>query len=309
MGQTDNKIRTNLLPPKKDVPFIVMLLPALIIVLIFSYLQMIGILVAFKDYAPRKGIFGSPWAASGGFQNFIDIVKTPGMPKSIWNTFYLSILSLCINFPAPVIFALLLEEVRSRVFKSTVQTISYLPYFLSWAAVTGMGLSLLSQYGIINDIIVKLGGERTIFLGDGKYFLPVYLIINVWKTVGWNSIVYLSAISGISQDLYEAARIDGAGRFKQVINITLPELVPTMMILLIMNLGAVFGSNFELVYGLQNDIAWNTEVISTVVYKYGIKEGAYGLSTALGLMQGVVSLILTLLANKLSDKISNVSMW
>ena len=305
---TQVKQKKKRLPRRDDVPFLVMLAPGVIITLLFAYLPMVGLVVAFKDYTPRDGIFGSPWATAGGFGNFVEIFQTPGLPLAIWNTFWWNFLSLLISFPAPIILALLLNELRCRTFKRTVQTISYLPYFLSWISVTGIVQSLLSQYGVINDIIRVFGGERIVFLGDGKYFLPVYLLITVWKGMGWNSIIYLSAISGISLELYEAAKMDGAGYFKQAIFITVPSILPTIMLMLILNVGQLFGSNFELIYGLQN-VAWDTDVISTVVYKYGIREGEYGLSTALGLMQGVIALILTIGANKVSDKLSNVSMW
>lgn len=265
-------------------------------------------MVAFKDYKGKLGIFGSPWADMWGMANFVEIFTVPGLTDAIWNTLYWNILSLLIGFPLPILFALLLDEVRNKRFKSVVQTISYLPYFLSWIAVTGMASSLLSQYGIINDAIKAITGERIIFLGDKKYFLPVYLFLVVWKSVGWDSIIYLSSISSVAPELYEAARIDGAGRVKQVWHVTLPALVPTAMILLILKVGQLFGSNFELVYGLQNP-AWNEEVISTAVYNYGIGQGRYALATALGFAQGIVALVITMLANKISDKLTSISMW
>jgi putative aldouronate transport system permease protein len=293
---------------KSDAPHLLMTLPAMVLTFIFTYLPMFGLLIAFKEYKPKLGIIGSPWASEGGFFNFTEIFRAPGLSKAIWNTFYINLLTLVINFPAPLIFALSLNELLQKTFKRVIQTLSYLPYFLSWIAVTGMAMSILSQYGIINDALRAMGLSRVIFMSDPKVFLPVYLFVTVWKNIGWNSIIYLSAISAISPELYEAAYIDGAGRLRQTLNITLPALMPTAMILLILNVGQMFGSNFELVYGLQN-VWWNTEVISTVVYKAGIKEGEYGLTTALGLLQGVIALILTLGANSISKKVSSISMW
>ncbi|MDR0425757.1 MAG: ABC transporter permease subunit [Clostridiales bacterium] len=294
---------------RSDLPHILMTMPAVIVTFVFIYLPIFGLLIAFKDYSPKLGILGSPWAALSGFGNFAEIFKTPGLPEAIWNTFYINALTLLINFPAPLIFALFLNEIRQKMFKRVVQTVSYLPYFLSWIAVTSMVTTLLSQYGAINDFLKLIGLERTIFLDKGEFFLPTYILVTVWKGIGWNSIIYLSNISGISPELYEAARIDGAGRWKSVFHITLPALVPTAMILLIMSVGQIFGSNFELVYGLQNDISWNTEVISTVVYKFGLMQGKHSMTTALGLLQGVIALILTMGANQISQKVSSVSMW
>lgn len=294
---------------RSEVPFFILIAPAMILVFLFSYLPMFGLLLAFKDYDPLKGIFGSPFTDMYGFGNFAEIFKTPELAASIWNTLYMNVLSLVIDFPAPIIFALLLSEIGAKTFKKTVQTISYLPHFLSWAAITGMVTGLLGEYGAINDIIKKLGGERILFLEKEGMFLPVYLLTKVWQSVGWGSIIYLASIAGISQELYEAAEIDGAGRFMQVWHITLPGILPTALILLILDVGSIFGSNFELVYGLQNKIAWKTEVISTAVYKYGIGQAEYSLATALGLMQGLVALILTFGANTISKKVSSVSMW
>ena len=308
MENVQIKKKKNWLPKKADAPFIILLLPALITVIVFAYLPMSGLLIAFKDYNGKLGIFGSPWAENGGFSNFIEIFKTPGLPDAIINTLIWNVLTLLIGFPLPIVYALLLEEVKNKIFKSVTQTISYLPHFLSWIAITGMATSFLGEYGIINDIVKNITGDRIIFLGDEKYFLPVYLFLVVWQSLGWDSIIYISALSSVAPELYEAATIDGAGRFKQVIHISVPTLLPTMMILLIMKVGQLFGSNFELVYGLQNP-AWKDEVISTAVYNYGIGQGEYALATALGLLQGVIALIITMSANKISDKLTSVSMW
>lgn len=301
--KTKKKIRW--LPSKNDIPFLVLLLPALITVIMFAYLPMSGLVVAFKDYKAKLGIFGSPGV---GFDNFVQIFKTPGLPDAIWNTLYWNVFALLLGFPLPIVLALLLDEVHCMGFKRVTQTLSYLPHFLSWISVAGIAINLLGQYGIINDILYKISGERTLFLGDKDYFLPVYLFLIVWKNMGWDSILYISAMSSIDPTLYEAAKIDGASRFKQVWYVTVPGVLPTAMIMLIMKVGGLFNSNFDLVYGLQN-AAWDTEVISTAVYNYGVGQGQYSLATALGLMQGVIALIITLSANKISKKVSKVSMW
>ena len=179
------KHKWKILPHSSDIPFLLMIFPALVITVIFAYFPMMGLLVAFKDYVPKLGIFNSQWASSFGFQNFIDIFETPGLVDAIWNTFFLNILSLVVNFPMPIIFALLLEEVKNRAFKAGCQTISYLPHFLSMVAVTGISLNLISEYGMINDLLHAVTGERIIFMGDENWFVPIYIIIVTWKGMGW----------------------------------------------------------------------------------------------------------------------------
>jgi len=295
---------------RQDIPFYLLLLPAVLTVFIFSYMPMPGVIMAFKNLVPQDGMFGSPWAGKNGFEHFIYVFTTPTFVDAIWPTVWLNILSLLIRFPAPLIFALLLNELHKRIFKRTVQTISYLPYFLSWISVTGLATSLLDEFGIINDILLLFGrSDRILFLNNSKNFIPIYIFLSVWKSVGWGSIIYLATISGISPDLYEAATLDGANRFMRVWHITMPALLPTAMILLILEVGQLFGSNFELVYGLQNPY-FTTEVISTVIYKYGLdKSTMYEATTALNLVQSLVALTLTLGANWISKKASSVSLW
>lgn len=302
------KKKVRFLPSKNEIPFLLLLLPALVTVILFAYLPMSGLLIAFKDYKAKLGIFGSPWTDMSGLGNFVEIFKTPGLPEAILNTLVWNVLSIVLSFPLPIVLALLLDEVHNMPFKRVTQTISYLPHFLSWIAVSGMAINLLGQYGLINDFVFKFTGERIIFLGDKSYFLPVYLFLIVWKNMGWDSILYISAMSSIDPTLYEAAKIDGASRVKQVWHITVPGVLPTAMIMLIMKVGGLFNSNFDLVYGLQN-AAWDTDVISTAVYKFGVGQGQYSLATALGLLQGIVALIITMSANKVSKAVSNVSMW
>lgn len=287
------------------------LLPPLVIVILFRYLPMMGLLLAFKDWEARLGIFGSPWTSEYGFGNFIELFRTPDFSQAIWNTLYFNAVTILIDFPLPIILAILLTELGNKTFKKVTQTISYLPHFLSIAAVTGIVYNLLSEYGLINSMLYNVFGvkEGQTLLENPSAFLPVYVITYVWKGLGWGSIIYLAAICGISNDLYEAARIDGANRFQQILHVTLPGIAPTIGILLIMRMGTLFASNFELVYGLQNPIGWKDEVISTATYKFGIQGGQYALSTALGLLQGVIALILTFGANFISKKVSDISMW
>lgn len=293
----------------KNIPFYLILLPAVITVFVMQYLPMFGLLIAFKDYSAKAGIFGSPWADMSGFANFVEIFETPAFMDAVWNTFWLNVLSLLFSFPAPIILALLINEVGHTSFKRTVQTISYLPHFLSVAAVTTMVNQLLNSYGLLNAVLQPLGLEPIYLLKDADAFVPTYVITDIWRTVGWGTIVYLATITGINSDLYEAAQIDGANRFQQVMSITLPSILPTTMILLIMKMGTLFGSSFEMVYGLQNPVAWKDDVIATAIYKFGINQSQYEVATALGLMQGVIAFSLTFIANTISKKVANISMW
>lgn len=294
---------------KKNIPFYLILLPAVITVFMMQYLPMFGLLIAFKDYKVRDGIFGSSWAGMHGFANFVQIFKTPAFLDAVWNTLRLNVLSLLFSFPAPIVLALLINEISHTGFKRTVQTISYLPHFLSIAAVTTIVNQLLGNYGMLNALLKTIGLKPIYLLEKESAFVPTYVITDIWQTVGWGTIVYLATITGINSDLYEAAQIDGANRFQQVLKITLPSLLPTTMILLIMKMGTLFGSSFEMVYGLQNPVAWTEDVIATAIYKYGIGQGEYAVSTALGLLQGVIAFSLTFIANFISKKVSNVSMW
>ena len=296
---------------KADIPFYLLLLPALVIVILFKYLPMSGLILAFKDWDAKLGLFGSPWTDHFGFGNFIRLFQTPEFVDSILNTLYFNVVTILFEFPAPIIFAILINEIANKPFKRVTQTISYLPHFLSMAAVTGIVNGLLSQYGLVNSMLNTLFNmqEGQELLRNEGAFLPVYVLTSIWKNVGWGTIVYLAAICGLNNDLFEAAEIDGAGRFKQILYITIPGILPTVGILLILKMGTLFASNFELVYGLQNPIAWKDEVIATAVYKFGIGSGEYSMSTALGLMQGVIALILTFGTYWISKKVSNISMW
>ena len=293
---------------RKYMPLYIMLIPGLLSVFIFSYCTFPGVIIAFKDYNMFKGIFGSPWA---GFSHFKDIFTLPEFSLSIWNTLKLSFLNMIFGQPVPIIFALLLNEIRCSKYKRVVQTVSYLPHFLSTMAIIGMSYALFSTYGIVNDVRVLLfgeGTERVKFLAQQSFFVPNIVGTTVWAGFGWNSIIYLSAIAGIDAQLYEAAQVDGANRFKQCLHITLPCILPTFVMLFIMQIGNLLRDSFDLVYGLQNAYI-DYETISTTVYKQGIVAGNYSISTALGLFQGVIGLILVLTANKISKSVNDIGLW
>lgn len=283
----------------------VLLLPALVLVIFFNYLPLFGITIAFQDYnvfSPEK----STWI---GLRNFREIFANPALLSAIFNTLYVSILNLLICFPAGILLALLMNEVKSVLLKKTFQTITYLPHFLSWISIVGIATTLYARSGVINDILVWLtGGERVLFLAQQNLFVPNLILLTLWQGVGWSSVIYFAAICGVDESLYEAAKIDGAGRLKQTIHVTLPAIVPTIVIMLLWQCAKLFSDNFELVYGLQNAFI-DFEVVQTIIYHQGIVGGNYQMSTAFGLFQGVINLIVLLLANGMTKRISDVGMF
>ncbi|TLS48342.1 sugar ABC transporter permease [Paenibacillus antri] len=293
---------------RRDRAFYMLLAPAILIVFVFAYMPIPGILVAFKDYKVLRGFWGSEWV---GLANIEKIFVLPNMILAIWNTFWISLLSLVFLFPAPIALALLLNEVRVQLFKRVVQTLFYLPHFLSWISVIGIAYAFYSIYGPLNDLRVALGGEgteRIMFMAEQSMFVPNVILLNLWKEVGWGTIIFLAAIASVDPQLYEAAHMDGANRLQQAWHITLPSIMPTVMILLILQLGNLFNVNFELIYGLQNPFI-NFEVIQTIVFKFGIQQGSYAIATALGFVQGIIALVLTIAANYGAKKASGVGIW
>lgn len=285
--------------------FYVLLSPALIATFVFAYIPIPGIVGAFLDYDIYGGYFNSPFV---GLKHFKEIFEMPMLASSIPNTVKLSVLMLICTFPCPIILALLFNELRPGLFKRVVQTISYLPNFLSWISIIGLAYTFYDTYGTLNNLRVFLFGpdtERVIFVSLQAFFIPNLIILSIWKGVGWGSIVYLASIASIDPNLYEAAKIDGANRWQQVIHITIPGIFPMINIFLILSLGGLFSSNFELVYGMQNPFI-NFETIDTVVFKQGILGQSYSLATAVGFMQGVVAFLLVAGANKLSKMLNGV---
>lgn len=287
-----------------------MILPALIAVLVFLYLPFFGIILAFKDFNIYDGIWGSPWV---GFDNFKLIFNQPEMLHAIKNTLVLSLVNIFGGYPFPILLAILVNELWSTKFKKVVQTVTYLPHFLSWVSITGLVYTMLSLEGSFNQVLTTLMGEgyeAKNFLMDSKFFVPIAFWTNIWKSTGWSSVIFLAAITGIDPALYEAAAMDGAGKLRQIWHITLPGIKTVLIIVFIMNMGSLFASNFELVYGLQNVYTIDdTEVINTLIYRTGIQNGNYSVATAFGLSQGIITVTLILLANFFSKKISEVSIW
>ena len=252
-----------------------------------------------------------PWAKKHGFEYFIKAFKNKDFLYALRNTVCLNLLDLLLGFPAPIIFALILNELCFKNFKRVVQTIAYMPHFLSWVIISSLALQLFAPNGgLINMLIKDLGGEAIPFLNESKHWVGTYIGLGIWQSFGWNSIVYLAAIAGINPELYEAASVDGAGRFRKMWHITLPGIRPTIVVLLIMNLGNILGSSFDRPFALQNNLVMNVaDVLSTFVYRTGIKGLQFSLTTAVGLFQSVVGVFFLLMANWISRKLGERGIW
>ena len=290
--------------------YVLLFLPMLYLI-IFKYVPMKYVLVAFKKYSIVQKLGEMPWADNHGMQYFIQAFKNKDFLRALRNTVTLNLLDLVIGFPVPIIFALILNELPFKRFKKAVQTITYMPHFLSWVIIYGLAIQLFTPTnGLVNMFITKLGGEAVPFLNDPGKWVGTYIFLGIWQSFGWNSIIYLAAIAGISPELYEAASVDGAGRFRKIWHITLPGIKGTIIVLLVMALGNIIGSGFDRPFALQNNLVMkNAEVISTFVYKNGIKGLQFSLTTAVGLFQSVVGVIFLLFANWLARKLGERGIW
>lgn len=285
-------------------------LPAVLWIIVFNYIPMYGIIIAFQDYTPFHGVIHSPWL---GFDNFRELFNDPTFRESLTNTFVISIVKLVFGFPAPILLALMLNELMFKRFKRIVQSLSYLPYFVSWVLVVGLMYTLLDpENGVVSKLLVHLHliGSDTMLMGNEHSFLTLVVFTEIWKSIGWNSIIYLAAIAGIDPQLYEAATVDGANRFKRVWHITLPALKPTIIILLILSVGGLINSNFDQLYLMQNSMTQDAaNVLSVYSYKMGLVSGRFSYATAIGLFQSVVAFVLMYAANYSSRKITKESLF
>lgn len=281
--------------------YALMVLP-LLFIFIFKYGAYFGLTIAFKDYKVAKGFADSEWV---GFEIFEKVFRHRDFGKSVWNTLLLNILDLVFSFPMPIILALILNEIRCKWFKKLTQTLLYLPHFLSWVIIGALAYQLFSlSNGVVNNLITNMGGSPIPFLQDDTWWLISYILIGVWQSMGWGTIIYLAAITGVNPELYEAARVDGAGRWKQCLHVTLPCIRSTIVTLLIMNLGKVMQGSFERIYALMNAKATEyTTTIPVLVYRWGIEGGKFSEATALGLFQSVIGLILVLLADFIAKRL------
>lgn len=284
-----------------------MTLPVILYFLVFHYVPMFGILMAFQNYKPALGLLKSEWV---GFQHFINFFQSDNFFRVIKNTLVLSIYDLIFAFPAPIILALLLNEVHNKPFKKTVQTISYLPYFLSMVVICGIIRDFTASNGPITAIVTAVTGKTGNLLSMPEMFRPIFITTNIWQMVGYNSIIYLAALSQIDDTQYEAAVIDGAGYWKQCLHVTLPGIAPTIIIMLILRVGQLMSVNFEKVLLLYNQATYETsDVISTYVYRQGIINYNYGYSTAVGLFNSVIGFILIVTTNAISKKVTETSLF
>ncbi len=283
----------------------------IIYLIVFKYAPMIYIQIAFKKYSIVESVWKMPLAKNHGFEYFIKAFKNKDFLYALRNTVTLNLMDLILGFPAPIIFALILNELCFKNFKRVVQTIAYMPHFLSWVIISSLALQLFAPNGgLVNMVIKNLGGEAIPFLNDPKHWIGTYIGLGIWQSFGWNSIVYLAAIAGINPELYEAASVDGAGRLRKMWHITLPGIKPTIVVLLIMNLGNILGSSFDRPFALQNNLVMEVaDVISTFVYRTGIKGLQFSLTTAVGLFQSVVGVFFLLMANWISRKLGERGIW
>ncbi|MDR2096645.1 MAG: ABC transporter permease subunit [Treponema sp.] len=292
---------------EKNWSLYLLVLPVIVFYTLFAYKPMYGALIAFKDFSPGRGFAESPWI---GFEHFARFFTSPYFARLMRNTFLISFYNLVFGFPAPIILALLLNEVRHSLFKRTVQTITYLPHFVSIIVIAGIIADFSMSSGLFNDIVVLFGGTRSPLLQMPGFFRPMYVVSEIWQQVGWGTIIYLSALSGIDAQLYEAAMIDGAGRFKQLIHITLPSIAPTIVILFILRIGTLLNVGYEKTILLYNPGTYETaDIISTYVYRVGILEQNWSYSTAIGLFNSLINFALLLVANRMSRKMSETSLW
>ncbi len=285
----------------------ILVIPVLLFYILFHYKPMYGAIIAFKDYTPALGVKDSPWI---GLDNFIRFFKSVYFGRLIKNTILLSVYSLIFGFPAPIILALLLNEVRNKRFKNLTQTITYLPHFISLIVVTGMLTDFSMTSGLFNDIIEFFGGQRSPLLQNPNLYRTMYVASGIWQQVGWGSIIYLSALAGVDQQLYEAASIDGAGKWKQLLNVTLPGIAPTIIIMLIMRVGQLMSMGYEKTILLYNPSTYDTaDIISSYIYRVGLLDQDWSYSTAVGLFNSVINFCLLILTNKISKKFSETSLW
>ncbi len=287
---------------KKHYQLVLMLVPGIIILLLFHYVPMFGILISFEDYKIQKGIFGSEWV---WFENFIELFTRHDFGKLISNTLSISIYKILFGFPAPVILALLLNEVRAQKTKKIIQTCTYLPHFFSWVVLAGIFKMVFSNTGPVNELLMSLGFNRVEFFSSGTAFRFMVIFTSIWQSVGWNAIVYLAALSGVDESLYEAAYIDGANRLKQALHISIPCIVPTIITLLIMKLGTVLTAGYDQIYNLYNPTVYEVADIIETFTMRKLNQMEYGIGTAAGLFKSVISIILVMLTNKISDKLSD----
>jgi putative aldouronate transport system permease protein len=284
------------------------LLPGIVYLVVFKYIPMVGVVIAFEDYNNVKGVFGSPMV---GFKHFSYLFGSGEFYRVLANSILISLYRLAAGFPAPILLALFLNEIRSRGYKRIMQTVLYLPHFISWVVIYGILLNFVSPTtGILNILIMRLGGEPVPFMTSIKYFRGIVVLSDIWKNAGWGTVVYMASIAGIDPTYYEAAIIDGAGRLKRILFVTLPMISGTIVVMLILRTGSLLSNGFEQIFLMQNALNIEvSEVFETYTYKVGLREGRFSFSAAVGLFQSVVGFVLIFVTNKLSRKFGEGGLW
>lgn len=284
-----------------------LMIPVILYFLIFCYKPMYGIIIAFQNYKPTKGISGSDWV---GLQHFITFFTSRECMRVLRNTFTISGLSILIGFPAPIILALFLNEIHNKKFKSVVQTITYMPHFVSIVIICGLIKNFCLTEGVFNQIITFFGGTASNLLQKKELFYPIFIGSDIWQDIGWSSIIYLAAIAGIDQSQYEAARIDGAGRLQQIWRITLPNIMPTIIVLFIMRMGNILNVGYEKILLLYNPVTYDVaDVISTYVYRMGLQNAQFSFSTAISLFNSVVNIVFLTITNTICNKLNGSGLF
>lgn len=286
----------------------IMLLPGVLYIIIFHYVPMFGLVISFEDYKIFKGISGSPWVGLGNFQTLFSSAKFYLVMR---NTFLISIYKIVIGFPMPILVAILINEVRNKFFMKSVQTVIYLPHFISWIVASGLVISFLSPTdGFINNIIRFFGGAPIFFMGSSEYFRGILVVSDIWKEVGWGAIIYLAALAGVPMELNEAAIIDGANKIKRIVYVTLPYIVPTIIILLLLRIGGVLNAGFDQVFAMYNSAVYDVgDILDTYVYRVGIIETKYGFSAAVGLFKSLLAVTFLLTANWIAKRADQESLF
>jgi len=292
---------------KKNKSLYVLFSPVLIYYLVFHYGPMFGLLISFQNYKPSLGVFNSTWV---GLKNFKDFFSDFYFQRVLFNTLKISISTLVFTFPMPIILALLINELRSRAFSRIVQTITYTPHFISIVVIVSIMMDLTCANGVITQFLAKFGLKPVTMLNNKQYFVPMYVVSAIWQNIGWNSIIYLSALTAIDAELYEAAKVDGAGKVRQLFAITLPCLLPTIIIMLILQVGKMFNVGYEKIILMYNPLTYEVaDVISTYVYRKGLLEMSWSYSAAVGMFNSIVSFLLVWFTNRLSKRVSGNGLW
>ena len=288
----------------RELPLHLMLIPGLALLLVFHYLPMFGIVMAFENFKPAKGFFGSKWV---GWDNFVYMAKLPNMGSVLYNTVFIAVLKIIVGMIVPIFVALMLNEIGSKPYKRIVQTVVYFPHFLSWVILGGVLMDVLSpSTGIVNDVIRLFGGKPVYFLGDKGWFPYTMVITAVWKNFGYDTIVYLAALTNVDRNLYEAASIDGATRMQQTWHVTLPGILPIVTLMGVLNLGNILNAGFDQIFNLYSPSVYSTgDIIDTFVYRLGLEQAQFSVSTAVGLFKSVISIIMVSLANYLAGRYAN----